>query len=191
VNKEWRERAEHFKGKDNVLIADADRELRNVLIDKALHRQLRINDAVREMSIHLWKAVLPKERREIRGRLRDILHTCRNSALKQLKDGATERLRWRINKTLADLGKLAQELVGDGLTTSAKSLRNSADYTITLARLAMKQMSIPYTNNLIERLMGEIAKRVENEWMHWSTTVLENILNILLARYCKEKINNI
>ena len=33
-------------------------------------------------------------------------------------------------------------------------------------------------------LPGEVAKRVKNRWMHWSTTGLENLLNILLVRYC-------
>jgi len=78
------------------------------------------------------------------------------------------------------------------LTTAAKFIRNSANYMITFARLAMKQILIPYTNNLIERLMGEIAKRVKNKWMHWSTKGLENLLNILLFRYCsKERYNRL
>ena len=46
--------------------------------------------------------------------------------------------------------------------------------------------------NLIERLMGEIAKRIKNKWMHWSATGLENLLNILLVRYCnKERYNKL
>ena len=47
---------------------------------------------------------------------------------------------------------------------------------------------MPYTNNLIERLMGEVAKRVKNRWMHWSTEGLENLLNILLIRYCNRRL---
>jgi hypothetical protein len=34
--------------------------------------------------------------------------------------------------------------------------------------------------------MGEVAKRVKNRWMHWSTTGLKNMLSILLVRYCDE-----
>jgi len=163
--------------------------MRNALLDKALSHQLCVNHAVRKMSIHLWKAGIPrKERKEILGRLRAVLHTCRDSALKHLKDGDTERLRWRIDKTLIDLKKLAQKLVEDGLTAAAKFLRNSANYMVTFARLAAKQVRIPYTNNLIERLMGEIAKRVKNRWMHWSTKGLENLLNILLVRYCDRRL---
>ncbi|MDH5795623.1 MAG: hypothetical protein OEZ24_05885 [Candidatus Bathyarchaeota archaeon] len=89
--------------------------------------------------------------------------------------------------TLNDLKQLAKELIEDGLTTAAKFLRNSANYMITFARLAIKQVRIPYTNNLIERSMGEIAKRVKHKWMHWSTTGLENLLNILLTRYCDQE----
>nr|MDO8082526.1 ISH6 family transposase [Candidatus Freyarchaeota archaeon] len=144
---------------------------------------------VREVSMHLWKAGLPKnERREILRRLKAILHTCRNSALKHLKDGDIERLRWRIKKTLADLKELAKELFEDGLMGAAKFLRNSANYMVTFARLAAKGIEAPYTNNLIERLMGEIAKRVKNKWMHWSTQGLENLLNILLVRYCNKQL---
>ncbi|MGQ9722593.1 MAG: hypothetical protein ACUVXA_14870 [Candidatus Jordarchaeum sp.] len=114
--------------------------------------------------MHLWKAGLPRnERKEILRRLKAILHTCRNSALKHLKDGDTERLRWRINRTLTGLKELAKELVEDGLMGAAKFLRNSANYLVTFARLAAKGIEAPYTNNLIERLMGEIARRVKNK----------------------------
>ena len=107
--------------------------------------------------------------------------------LKHLKDGDVERLKWRIEKTLADLKELAKELAEDGLTSAAKFLMNSANYMVTFARLAVKGIEVPYTNNLIERLMGEIAKRVKNKWMHWSTQGLENLLNILLVRYCNKQ----
>jgi transposase-like protein len=193
VNKKWTETAEQFKGKAEVLISDADRALRHALIDKALNYQLCVRHSVGDVGYSLWKAGLPKqERKEIRTRLKAILHTCRNSTIKHLKDKDMERLQWRINKTLADLKKLAKELAEEGLTTTAKFIRNSANYMVTFARLAIKQVRIPYTNNLIERLMGEIAKRVKNKWMHWSTTGLENLLNILLVRYCnRERYNKL
>jgi transposase-like protein len=188
VNRKWTETAEQVTGTADVMISDADNALRNALIDKALNYQLCVNHAVREMNIHLWKAGLPKqERKAIRTKLRAILHTCRNATIKHLKDRDMERLQWRINKTLADLKKLAQELLEDGLTGAAKFLRNAANYLVTFARLAINQVRVPYTNNLIERLMGEIAKRVKNRWMHWSTTGLENLLAILLVRYCNKE----
>ena len=96
--------------------------MRNALMDKALNYQLCVNHAVRETSYHLWKAGPPlKERKEIRRRLKAILQSCRNSTIKHLKDRDTERLKWRMEKTLADLKKIAQELIEDGLTTTASS----------------------------------------------------------------------
>ena len=40
--------------------------------------------------------------------------------------------------------------------------------------------------NLIERLMGEVSKRCEHQWMHWSTDGLRNILILVLVRYTDE-----
>ena len=193
VNKKWTETAEQFNGKAKALISDAEKALRNALIDKALNYQQCVRHSTGDVGYSLWKAgVPPQDRKEIKRRLKAILNTCRNSVNKHLKDQDMERLQWRINKTLSDLKQLARELAEDGLTATAKFIRNSANYMITFARLAIKQVRIPYTNNLIERLMGEIAKRVRNKWTNWSTTGLENLLNILLVRYCnKEHYNNL
>jgi hypothetical protein len=95
---------------------------------------------------------------------------------------------WRIDWALRELRRLARELLDEGLTGAAKFIRNSANYMVTFARLAMKGVSVPYINNLMERLMGEVAKRVKNRWMHWSTEGLENLLNILLVRYCNMRL---
>jgi len=112
VNRRWRETAEQFKGEAEALISDADIELRNALIDKAMNHQLCVNHAVREVSYILWKSGLPKkERKEIRNRLRAILQTLRNPAIKHLKDREMERLSWKIEKTLTELKQLARELM--------------------------------------------------------------------------------
>lgn len=189
VNKSWVETAGQVTATADVLISDADRAVRNALLEKALSHQLCENHAVREVNNHLWRAELPKrERAVIRGRLRTVLRTLRNSARRHLVDGDFERLQRRIKWTLGELRKLAGELVEEGLTGAARFIRNSANYLVTYARLAMKGVSVPYTNNLAERLMGEVAKRVKNRWMHWSTEGLENLLNILLVRYCDKEL---
>jgi maltooligosyltrehalose synthase len=132
---------------------------------------------------------LPKERRkEIASKLIGILEVLRNSVSKHLVDKDFERLKWRIRWTLSELDKLSRELFLDGLETVARFIRNAANYMVTFARLAMKEVCIPITNNLVERLMGEVAKRIKHKWMHWSTRGLENLLNILLARYCNKRV---
>ena len=54
---------------------------------------------------------------------------------------------------------------------------------VTFAKLTTIGLYIPYTSNVIERMMGEIAKRCKHKWAHWSTEGLENMLWILLTRY--------
>ena len=121
VNRDWTQTASQFEGKADLLISDADRAMRNTLIDKALSSQLCINHVVRDVSFNLWKAGLPKQdRKEILTKLLVILQALRNSVIKHLKDQDTQRLQWRINKTLADLKQLANELSKEGLVSAAK-----------------------------------------------------------------------
>jgi hypothetical protein len=93
VNRSWGETAGQVTATADVLISDADRAMRNALIEKALSHQLCENHAVREVNRHLWSVGLPKqERKLIRGRLRAVLRTLRNSARKHLVDGDLNRL---------------------------------------------------------------------------------------------------
>jgi hypothetical protein len=39
----------------------------------------------------------------------------------------------------------------------------------------------------MERLMGEIAKRMKNRWMSWSKRGAKNLLNLLLRRYAERE----
>ena len=189
VNEKWPETAIQVSSEADVLVSDADKALRNALRGKVLSYQLCVNHAVREAGNHLWRTGLPNDKRRcILSRLVSILRVLRFSVRKHLLDEDYGRLRWRIGWTLTELRKLASELTDAGLEGVGKYIRQSANYLVTYARLAVKGERIPYTNNLIERLMGEIAKRVKNRWMHWSTVGLENMLNILLVRYCDKSL---
>ena len=189
VNKKWPDTASQVSSEADVLVSDADKAMRHALRGKVLCYQLCVNHAVREAGNHLWRAGVPKaRRRSILNKLLTILRVLRFSVRKHLLDKDFGRLRWRIGWTLVELRKLASELVDAGFEGAGKFIRQSANYLVTYARLAVKGESIPYTNNLIERLMGEVAKRVKHRWMHWSTVGLENMLNILLVRYCDKRL---
>jgi len=189
VNKDWKETALQFKGKADVAVSDNEPSLRNALLEKADDYQACVRHCVGDVRFYLWNADLPKERRkEIAGKLLGILEVLRNSVRKHLADKDFERLKWRISWTLSELEVLSRELLSDGLETVARFIRNSANYMVTFARLALKEVCVPITNNLVERLMGEVAKRIKHKWMHWSTRGLENLLNILLARYCNKRV---
>jgi len=78
---------------------------------------------------------------------------------------------------------LAEELELKGYPKTAIFIKSNARFMVTFAKLALKNIRIPYTSNVIERLMGEISKRCKHKWMHWSTEGLENMLQIILVRY--------
>jgi len=179
VNEDWKETALQFKGRADIAVSDNEPSLRNALLEKAANYQACVRHCVGDVRFYLWNADLPKDQRKgIANKLIAILETLHNS------DKDFERLKWRIDWTLLELEVLSRELLLDGLDVVARFIRNAANYMVTFARLALKETCIPFTNNLIERLMGEIAKRIKHKWMHWSTKGLENLLNILLARYC-------
>ncbi len=189
VNKDWKETALQFKGKADVAVSDNEPSLRNALLEKATDYQACVRHCVGDVRFYLWNAGLPKEmRKEVASKLIGILETLRNSVKKHLVDMDFDRLQWRIGWTLSELNLLSRELLSDGLETVARFIRHAANYLVTFARLTMKKISIPITNNLVERLIGEVAKRIKHRWMHWSTRGLETLLNILLARYCNRRV---
>ncbi len=188
VNEDWKKTAGQFNGKAKVAVSDNEPSLRNALLEKAANYQACVRHCVGDVRFYLWNADLPKEqRKEIADKLIAILEILHKSVNKHLADKDFERLKWRIEWTLLELDKLSNDLFLDGLEVVARFIRNAANYMVTFARLAMKGISVPITNNLVERLMGEIAKRIKHKWMHWSTKGLENLLNILLARYCNKR----
>ena len=189
VNKSWSQTVLQFNGKAKVAVSDNEPALRKVLLEKSDEYQACILHGIRDVKFYLWQAKLPKEqRKDISERVERVLWTLRSSVLKHIADGDVKRLRWRVDWTLSELKKISSELFAFGLDSVARFICNAANHMITFARSAIKGVTVPFCNNLIERLMGEIAKRVKHKWMHWSERGLENLLNILLIRYCNKQI---
>jgi len=148
-------------------VSDNEPSLRNALLEKATDYQACVRHCVGDVRFYLWSAGLLKEqRKEIASKLIAVLEILRKSVSKHLLDKDFERLKWRIDWTLLKLEELSKQLVEDGLEMVARFIKNSANYLVTFARLAMKEELIPITNNLVERLMGEVAKRIKHKWMH-------------------------
>jgi len=57
---------------------------------------------------------------------------------------------------------MARKLKRDGYKTAAMFVAKNAMLMVTFAKLALKGKVIPYTSNVIERLMGEVAKRCKD-----------------------------
>ena len=83
--------------------------------------------------------------------------------------------------------KLAEELRELGCFKAASFIRTYSNTIVTFAVLAVKGRKVPWNSNLIERLMGEIAKRTKHKWMRWTTKGLETILDLILIRYVSEE----
>jgi len=116
-------------------------------------------------------------------RLKHILYTCRNSVKKHLTDKDMDALADRVAVTLKELDRLAASLKKRGYNSTYRFIKNSANSMVTYAKLALKAQRIPWDINVMERLIGEVAKRCKSRWAHWSPTGLENIVNILLVIY--------
>ena len=181
VNRDWNQVEEGVNLENSILIGDAERSMHlNLEYER---RQLDLVHA--EDSLYkLWAEGMGRQEREAIGvEMKQLLYTLVNSVKKHLEDEDEEALKRRIEDTVKGLITLAEDLKLKGYHKTAAFIRSNARFMVTFAKLALKNIHIPYTSNVIERLMGEISKRCKHKWMHWSTQGLENILQIILVRY--------
>jgi hypothetical protein len=171
----------------DVLVSDDEPGLAEAV--KAEWRQLCILHAVKRLGFILWRdRVSLEERRMALEAIKMPLFTLVNSAEKHLADGDMDRLRWRIDWTLMMLGDAARDLRSRGYDKAGEYLERHAGLLVSFAELALEGIRIPYTTNRVERLMGEVAKRCKNRWMHWGTDGLRSILIFVLVRYTDEEV---
>ena len=175
----------------HVLVSDGERSIVDNLASDPDHTQLDLVHAERDAMFKLWGEGMSKEQRDIVSRdMNRILFTLVNSVNKhgqQNGDGDVRAIEARVESTLTELKGLAENLSRRGYAKGAEFISRNARLMVTFAKLAVQGIDIPYTSNVIERLMGTIAARCKHHWMHWSTRGLENMLWILLVRYTDEQ----
>lgn len=182
VNHDWRQVGRDVNTRNSSLVGDADRGIRLNLAYE--NRQLDLVHAVKDPLYKLWAEGMNRQEREIVSvEMKQLLHTLVNSVKKHLEYDDKEALKMRIESTIKGLNSLAEDLELKGYPKTAAFIKSNARFMVTFAKLALKNIHIPYTSNAIERLMGEVSKRCKHKWMHWSTEGLENILQIILVRY--------
>jgi len=182
VNHDWSRIGREVNTRKSSLIGDADRGIRLNLTCAC--RQLDLVHAVKDSLYKLWAEGMGRQEREaISVEMKQLLYTLVNSVKNHLEDDDEEALKKRIENTMKGLIALAEHLKMKGYPKTAIFIKSNARFMVTFAKLALKNIHIPYTSNVIERLMGEISKRCKHKWMHWSTEGLENILQIILVRY--------
>jgi transposase-like protein len=162
VNQDWNQVGSRVNTKKSSLIGDADRSIRLNLNYEL--RQLDLVHAVRDSLYKLWAEGMNKQERETIGvEMKQHLYTLVNSVKKHLEDNDTEALKKRIESTIKGLTTLAEHLKVKGYLKTASFIKSNARFMITFAKLALKHIKIPYTSNVIERLMGEISKRCKHK----------------------------
>ncbi len=172
-----------------VLVSDDERSLVDGLQSNAELVQLDLVHAIRQSMFKLWGEGMSKAQRDhISSELNRILFTLVNSVKKHMKDGNVEALDDRIKAAMKELNLLADKLASLNFYGAAEFIRKNSVLMVTFARLAVQGRNIPYTSNMIERVMGEVSKRCKHKWAHWSMKGLENILDIVLIRYMRNDI---
>jgi len=194
VNCSWEDTAEKFNESNAVddkasIVSDRDREMINSLVTGERKYQSDFIHLVGTTSYYLWKdgELDLKDRKNVKRKLESILYTLKNSVEKHSEDDDKEALNDRIDKTVDSLKNLAERLSRLGCPKASGFIRDCSNSAVTFAKLAVKGTKIPWTSNVVERLMGEISKRCKHKWMRWTTKGLESLLNILLVRYTSEE----
>lgn len=111
-----------------------------------------------------------------------LLAQLRNSLSLHPPKGETAEVEHRIQQTIKEFRRLATRLWNEGYRRAAIFLRRSAVAVTTFATLALKGIVIPWHNNLVERLMGEVSKRCKHKWMRWTSRGGQALLALLIVR---------
>ena len=157
-----------------VVVGDADRDL-----SCFKERQIDLIHVWREVNYKLWQHNVDLEtRRQYVNKVRILL---------RLKNLEKPDLESRIKKAEKALNEFAKEMEEKGFWRVAKFFRKHMKNILLFAYKRFEGMSIPWHNNWMERLMGEIAKRMKNKWMSWSAKGAKNLLNLLLRRYAERE----
>lgn len=193
VNKPWADTARTLDAAgaladEVVFIADAEQELRAALVTGKRRFQLDFLHAFRDTSYKLWKEseMSLKDRKGIIKKLKVPLFSLSHAVAVQQAESTNEPVKQKINETVDALKKLADELWTLGCRKAASFVREYSNMLVTFAVLAVRGRKVPWNSNLIERLMGEIAKRTKHKWMRWTSKGLETLLNLILVRYTSE-----
>jgi len=162
VNHDWSQVGREVNTRYSSLVGDAERGIRLNLT--YARRQLDLVHAVKDSLYKRWAEGMSRQERETVGvEMKQLLYTLVNSVKKHLEDYDGEALRNRIESTVKDLIALAEHLKLKGYPKTAAFIKSNARFIVTFAKLALKNIQIPYTSNVIERLMGEISKRCKHK----------------------------
>jgi hypothetical protein len=166
-----------------VIVSDGEPGLKAAFADENTRFQTDLIHGFRILGYKLWEdtALNLKERKEIINELKALLLSLKNVVI--FHNSEPQRIGEKINQVVDGMESLANRLKDLDCPQSAAFLNTYSNTLVTFARLSLAGIDIPWNSNMIERLMGEISKRVKHKWMRWTTKGLEAILKLILVRY--------
>jgi len=175
VNESYRKMKERHNI-NAVLVGDADKDL-----SCFEERQIDLIHVWREVNYKLWQHGVDLEtRKKYVNEVKEILLRLKNSLDRP-------DLKERIKKAEEAVKEFVEEMDKNGFWRVARFFRRNMKSILLFAYRKLNGMAIPWHNNWMERLMGEIAKRMKNKWMSWSVKGAKNLLNLLLRRYAERE----
>lgn len=190
VNADWEDTATRLEdtdaiADDGVLVSDAEEPLVDAFVGDKRDHQLDLVHFVRTTGYYLWKdGQFPLEERnayveELEG---DVFHL-KNSVELHGPNAEYDAIADRIASTRDRLDRLGWQLDRRENPETASYIHKWVSSVVTFAEKAIDDVEVPWTSNVVERAMGEIAKRCKNQWMRWTQQGLESLLRLRLTSY--------
>jgi hypothetical protein len=180
---------EHGRPIPPTLVSDMENGLANVLTPINGYWQACLVHVVRYTRHSLWLDGIHRgeQERAIVNTVVSILKHLKNSVALHLPNKEFEAVEHRIKQTIKEFRRLASRLNDIRLSKTAVFLRDICNNVTTFATLAIKGIMIPWHNNLVERMMGEVSKRFKHKWMTWTERGAQALLSLLLTRIVEPK----
>ena len=190
VNADWTEIASSLETMDAItddarVVSDAENRLVTAFTKGTREHQLDLAHVPRTLDYKLWDddALLLDDRREIISEVAGDLFHLKNSVEKHRPNKERSAIRSRIARTKERVEKTAWQLEQLSSPKAAEYLRSGLPSMVTFAEDALDGFEVPWTSNPVERAMGEVAKRCKRDWMQWSESGLEALLQLRLVKY--------
>lgn len=167
-----------------TVVSDMERGLASLLTPLNGFWQPCLVHVPRTLGFELWRDGV-KDLLERRG----FIHTAvglvrhlKNSLELHLSKGENDAIVHRIKQTQKEFRRLSTNLFNDGKRKAASFLRRISNAVTTFAQLALQGITIPWHNNVVERLMGEVSKRCKHKWMSWTSHGAQALLTLIIVR---------
>lgn len=166
------------------VVTDLERGLHDLVTPEDGYWQPCLVHVIKNTRYRLWEDGLSQgeEKKRYIQTLSKVLAHLRNSLNKHLPEDNEDRIRHRIKQTTKELRRLGTRLLNRGYQKAGSFLHRVSEQVVTFATLALEGIHVPWHNNVVERLMGEVSKRCKHKWMTWTTHGGQALLTLLVVR---------